>query len=60
MKAPTFYIHLYWSEDNQKYEPDGDALACYEKEIDLFLQEQNFDDPEKMKKYLMHSATFYK
>ena len=57
--APTFYIHLYWSEDNQKYETSGNALACYEKEIDLFLQEQDFDDTEKMKKYLMDGATFY-
>lgn len=41
--APTFYIHLYWSEDQQCYNPKGDALEIYEKEIDLFVKQHSGD-----------------
>lgn len=41
--APTFYIHLYWSEDQQCYKPKEDALEIYEKEIDLFVKQHSSD-----------------
>jgi len=41
--APTFCIHLYWSEDKQEYEPEPTGLSLYEQEIELLVQENHHD-----------------
>ena len=50
-------IHLYWSEDNHRYEPEEDALARYEKEIDLFVQ--NTPNETNLLQYLQTLSRSY-
>ena len=60
MSAPIFYIHLFWSEDKQLYEPKEDALEIYTKEIEFFVK-QNFqlEQEDFIKKNLIdHAADF--